>query len=317
MPDFPDSDHFLICEITSGVFALIAKPEGTAGSNAVIIDLGDRTLVVDSFQTLEAGDHLLAATRALTGRSAAVLVNTHWHGDHTGSNQLFAGANIVSTPRTVELISANTTTDLATLETEIEAYLEFGRNALEKAETKEERHRAEGLLRVVSARQRDLPRFRLTLPNMMLDGEMHVHSRERAALITTFGGGHTESDVFVRLPGEGVVVTGDLLWTEMHPRVDDGDPAAWARILDRIGSLGPSIVVPGHGDVAGRTHLDTLAGYLRSLENLVAAAVAEAWDDEAIAALPAPAGSEKWEGRARFVGSLRALAGRRRSGGES
>jgi len=316
MPSIPTSDHFLVCEIISGVFALIAKPEGTAVSNAVIIDLGDRTLVVESLQTPEAGADLLAATKALTGRSAAVLVNTHWHGDHTGSNQLFAGADIVSTPRTVELISANTAADLATLEAEIEGYLDWARKALDQSETDEERRRAERSLRVGSSLHQDLPRFRLTLPTVMLDGEMHLHSRERAAVIATFGGGHTESDVFVRLPGEGVVVTGDLLWTEMHPRADDGDPAAWARILDQIGSLGPSIAVPGHGDVAGRAHLDTLAGYLRELEDLVAAAVADALDDEAIAVLPVPAGSEKWEGHARFVGSVQALAGRRRSGGE-
>ena len=36
----------------------------------------------------------------LTGRSVFMLVNTHWHGDHTYGNQVFADVSIVATEST-------------------------------------------------------------------------------------------------------------------------------------------------------------------------------------------------------------------------
>ena len=131
--DLPASDHFTIHEVAPGVHALVVKPGGTAVGNSAVVDLGDRTLVVDTFETLEAADDLLAVTEALTGRRAALVVNTHWHDDHTNGNQLFAGAEIVATPRTVELIAANTPADLDSLAAEIEGYLHESRRGLAEA----------------------------------------------------------------------------------------------------------------------------------------------------------------------------------------
>jgi hypothetical protein len=75
MSHLPASDHFDIREIAPGVHALIAGRRGTAVSNSAVVDLGDCTLVFDAFQTLQAADDLLAVTRALTGRSAAVVAD--------------------------------------------------------------------------------------------------------------------------------------------------------------------------------------------------------------------------------------------------
>jgi glyoxylase-like metal-dependent hydrolase (beta-lactamase superfamily II) len=128
----------------------------------------------------------------------------------------------------------------------------------------------------------------------------------------TYGGGHTESDVFVHVPDAGVVAAGDLLWVEHHPRANDGNPGAWAKILGEISGLAPRAVVPGHGPTGGGADLDALAAYLDTLEAIVDEAVTTGLEDEALAAIPVPAGSESWQGAPRFAGSIEALVDRRR-----
>ncbi len=54
-----ESKHFTLKLLTNGVYACIHKPGGAAYSNAGIIDLGDRTLLVDTFDTLLAGRDLM------------------------------------------------------------------------------------------------------------------------------------------------------------------------------------------------------------------------------------------------------------------
>jgi glyoxylase-like metal-dependent hydrolase (beta-lactamase superfamily II) len=73
-------------------------------SNAVIVDLGDRTLVVDSFMTVEAAQALSDTAEELTGRRPHLLVTTHHHVDHVGGNPVFAEIPRFGTARMRELI---------------------------------------------------------------------------------------------------------------------------------------------------------------------------------------------------------------------
>jgi cyclase len=308
------SPHFDVHQVAPGVHALIASPGGTAVSNAAIIDLGDRTLVFDAFQTLQAADDLLVAARALTGRNAAVVVNSHWHSDHITGNQVFQEADILSTAATVELIAANNPADRDTLAREIEERLDAARQAVEAARDDESRARAQRALRIAGNLQAGLPRFHLTLPNKVIADRMVVPGEGRAVEILSYGGGHTQSDVFAHLPAEGIIVAGDLLFSGVHPVVQDGDPASWAAILERMGGLGASSSwVPGHGRLADASDAAALAGYLRALAAMVAQAATQGLDADAIAALPVPPGSEAWEGRFRFAPSVQALVERERA----
>ncbi len=76
------SKHFDLVPLVDGVVACIHKAGGAASSNAGIIDLGDRTLVVDAFNTIAAGRDLRATAETLFGRPVSTLVLTHFHDDH-------------------------------------------------------------------------------------------------------------------------------------------------------------------------------------------------------------------------------------------
>jgi glyoxylase-like metal-dependent hydrolase (beta-lactamase superfamily II) len=299
-----ESEHFTVREAGPGVYALLAGATGACVSNAAILDLGDKTIVFDTFMTLPAGDDLMAAVEALTGRTAFLAVNSHWHDDHTGGNQLFAGLPIVSTRRTAELIAHHGTFDPAAYAEEVDGYLAWAREREEQAGSDEERARARSARMGAEALVAGKGRFRLTLPDLFVEDRMVVGGSDREVEILTYGGGHTESDVFAYLPGERIAVMGDLLWVESHPRTNDGDAAAWAAILDRIGSLAIETLIPGHGDLGTPEHVATMADYMRHVDRVVSdTGIA----DDALAGLPPPPGTEVWAGGYRFADGISAL----------
>lgn len=67
-----------------------------AGGNIGVSEGSDGTLIIDS-QYPEMGAKISAALKALGSDGPKFLLNTHYHGDHTGSNARFgAGATIVA-----------------------------------------------------------------------------------------------------------------------------------------------------------------------------------------------------------------------------
>lgn len=102
---FKESKHFRLNYVAEGVFAAISVPGTGSVGNAAIIDLGDSTLVVDTFTTIQAAEDLQAAAIHLTGNPVSYVINTHWHSDHTSGNQVFTPkAQIISTSTTREIM---------------------------------------------------------------------------------------------------------------------------------------------------------------------------------------------------------------------
>ena len=300
------SEHFTVEETAPGVWTLLAGDTGACISNAAVIDLGDRTVVVDTFMTLAAGEDLVRVVHDLTGRSAFLAVNSHWHDDHTGGNQLLGSIPIVSTRRTVELMVEYGSTDPAEYAADIEEYLEWTKQREAEAVTDEDRRRARSARNTAEIVHADRHRFRLTLPTLFIDDRMTVRGSEREIDILTYGGGHTESDVFVSVPAERLIVGGDLIWVDRHPRTKDGDPGSWAQILDRMAGLSATRLVPGHGPVTDGAYLGELASYLQAVESTIAAA--SGLDEDEIVRIPVPAGSEDWLGPHNFFDGVATLS---------
>ena len=110
------------------------------------------------------------------------------------------------------------------------------------------------------------------LPTMAFDRTMKLYRRDREIHLLYLGRAHTEGDVFVYLPKEKVVITGDAVigWT---PFMGDGYPADWATTLDRLAELDFTHMIMGHGEVVGRDWLRTFRGYVHDMVEAVRAEV--------------------------------------------
>jgi cyclase len=76
-------------EVSPGIYMLTGAGDKTSGGNVSLL-VGEEYVVLidDSFTPL--GPVLLEKIEELAGRPADFIINTHAHGDHTGSNQLHA-----------------------------------------------------------------------------------------------------------------------------------------------------------------------------------------------------------------------------------
>jgi len=102
---------------------------------------------------------------------------------------------------------------------------------------------------------------------------MKLYRREREIHFLHLGRAHTAGDVFVYLPKEKVVITGDAVigWT---PFMGDGYPEDWAGTLDRLAQLDFTHIIMGHGDVADRGWLRVFRGYVGDMVSAVREEVA-------------------------------------------
>jgi glyoxylase-like metal-dependent hydrolase (beta-lactamase superfamily II) len=87
------------------------------------------------------------------------------------------------------------------------------------------------------------------------------------------GRGHTDHDIVITVPGTDVVFGGDLLENGAVPFYGDAYPIDWATTaagLARMVAPERGVVVPGHGDHAGRAFADAQAVSIASVATLAA-----------------------------------------------
>ena len=295
-------EHFTLDEITDGVFAAVATGTGAAISNAAIIDLGGKAVVIDAFQTATAASELREAVEEATGTSAYLLVNSHWHGDHVGGNQVFEDLPIVGTARMAELIAGDAPEDLDAWAAEIDGYLETFRARLE-SDDEAERSLAERRVAALQHIRQGIPGYRLTLPDLHIEGRLVVEAERRLELLVAPTVAHTESDIYAWIPDVKTVVAGDLVWNRLHPKTEHGDPRRWADTLDLIATMRPAQVVPGHGRTAEGGLVTEMARYLRGVADIVEEVRNGADPDR----VRIPQGSEDWGDDSRFRQGIRLL----------
>jgi cyclase len=95
--------------------------------------------------------------------------------------------------------------------------------------------------------------------------------------------GHTPGQIAVHVPSEGVVFTGDNIFSECKTWLMTSDVMQWLDALERIRALDFQTIVPGHGPIQPKSYLDTQRANLLDWVAAVAAAVAKGWSrDETV-----------------------------------
>ena len=291
----PNSKHFRLQQLVDGVYAALHIDGGAAISNAGIIDLGEHTLIFDTFLSPQAAEDLRIAAETLTGRPIDFVVDSHWHNDHIWGNQVFdANTDIISTEETRHLILATTdltaNEDLSGAGTNLEAQqAEF---AGEQDET--QRRQIASWIDYYQALVNLKPILKVRAPNLTFIQQLTFQGAKRTAELIDFAGGHTESDTVLFLPQEGIVFMGDLLFIDFHPYLGGGDPERLLQHLEAVSKFDPKHLVPGHGPVGTAESLAQMMEYTRTLDDLASKMIKDGKTENAIDTEEIPKSYSKW-----------------------
>src|SRR6266404_9123469 len=87
-------DNFQLVKVADGVYAAIAKPGGLASGNAGFVVGDEGVLIFDTFLTPAALEELIGEIQTLTKLPIKFAVNSHYHLDHTGGNQVLTARGV-------------------------------------------------------------------------------------------------------------------------------------------------------------------------------------------------------------------------------
>jgi cyclase len=283
------SAYFDLEPLADGVFAALSTDPRWATSNAGFVNLGDRTLVFDSFASPKAAEELRKAAEQETGHTVSWVINSHFHGDHVRGNQAFTPqAGVVASGPTRQRIAGSAERIERARKTWPQAILDLREQAAKESDSEKRR----SLQEQVEEMEDQLSVFatlQLTPPQLTFEQRLTFHGSRRSAIAITFAGGHTDSDSVLWLPQDRILFAGDLLFRGGHPWTGDGDLRCWVKILDQLQALEPSVIIPGHGPVATVGDLAFLRRYLTDIDDLLQNAILSGLSREEVEKLPVPA----------------------------
>jgi glyoxylase-like metal-dependent hydrolase (beta-lactamase superfamily II) len=227
----------------------------------VVLGRGE-ALVIDTRSTYGQAREIVADLRMLTSDPVTVVVDTHGHFDHVFGNAIFRPATIWGQDGCVAFMRRTGEARKATI----------------AAETPE--------------LAGELDEVVIDPPDQTFTTEATVEVGGREVALRYLGRGHTDHDIVVTVPGTDIVFAGDLLENGAVPFYGDAYPIDWATTAAGLALLvAPErgVVVPGHGDHAGRTFADAQAASIAAIATLSARVHAgEIGLDEALASHPFP-----------------------------
>ncbi len=247
-------------KVADGIYMLT----GSGGNLGLSVGEDGAYLIDDQYAPLSG--KILAAVKELTPEPVRFVINTHYHGDHTGGNENMgeAGALLVAHENVRRRMATGT-------------FMEAFNRQVEPAPA--------AALPVVTFR--DAVSF-------------HWNGEEIRAFFV--GPAHTDGDSIIHFVKADVFHMGDTLFNGMYPFIDvsaggriDGMIAAADRVLKVAGDK--TRLIAGHGPVATKADLQIYRDMLAQVRDRIATLKAEGKTDEQIvAAKPTADLDEKWGG---------------------
>ncbi len=196
------------------------------GGNVGILRTSEGAVIVDTMTFRMQGERIRELAEELGGGPVQVVLNTHWHQDHTHGNPAFAaGTKIVSTERTLEHLRNRDA-----------AYWTGAAAGTLPNETFTDEHEIKLGGKTIRA---------MHLGRGHTDGDMVVLFVEDRVL-------HTGDLFFNRLYPNVDLASG-------------GSVKEWGDTLDRVLALDFDKVIPGHGSVSDRAGLVAFQRFIRQL----------------------------------------------------
>ena len=215
---------------------------GRGGNLALLTGQDGAVLVDDQFDYMT--DRIIAAVAELNDTPVNLVINTHWHWDHSGGNENMAktGAAVVA--------HENTRTRMA--HDQYVAILDWEQPASPDA----------------------------ALPVMTFNDRFTLYRNGETVSVYHFPNAHTDTDAIIRFETANVVHTGDIYVSGFYPFIDvstggtlDGLIAAREFIADLSDEA--TQIVPGHGPLSNKTEVLDSITMLKAVRSRVSMAIAD------------------------------------------
>jgi cyclase len=190
--------------------------QGAGGNIGVSVGADGILIVDDQFAPL--ADKIKAALKTLGDGKLKFILNTHWHGDHTGGNVVFG-------PDAPIIAQTNVRKRLAT-----EQKSQFFKNTT-PASPKE------------------------ALPVITFDESLSVHFNGEEIRVIHYPQGHTDGDSVIFFTGSNVVHMGDDFFAGGFPFVDLDSGGSVEGLIKNVAEIIPKLppgvkLIPGHGPLS-------------------------------------------------------------------
>ena len=228
--------------------------KGQGGNIGLSIGEDGAFLIDDQFAPLT--EKILAAVGELTDEPVRFVVNTHWHGDHTGGNENLGktGAILVAHENVRQRLST-------------EQFIQFFDRKVE-------------------------PSPEEALPVITFADSLTFHWNDDVLRIVHVGPAHTDGDSFIHFRNANVVHTGDLYFARGYPFIDTSSGGSLAGVIDAADRILAVVndrtsIIPGHGPLSNARELRAYRDMLKTAHDRVRKLVDEGRSrDEVIAARP-------------------------------
>ena len=232
-----DNDYSKVQITVTKVAGTVYMLQGAGGN--ICASVGEDGIVVVDDQYAPLAEKIQAALKGVTDKPVRFIINTHYHGDHTGGNEYFQKQAPIIAQDNVRkrLAEGGTAGNLGSM----------------KVEAK--------------------PQPKGALPIITFDHDVTVHLNGEDIRALHFPSGHTDGDSIIFFPQSNVVHMGDDFVRYGFPFVDLGGGGSvkgmTAAIEEIIPKLPPDVkVIPGHGDIS---NLEDVRVYVTMLKETWAA----------------------------------------------
>jgi len=227
--------------------------QGQGGNVVASVGFDGVLLVDDDYPQL--ADAYAEAIAKLTNAPLApsFVLNTHWHGDHTGNNEFWGMKGAIIVAHSNVRARMSTPQEIAALGMKVE------------------------------------PSPSIALPMVTYADSIALHFNGGDIEVQHYPAGHTDGDSVVYYVNDNVVHMGDLYFKDAFPFVDlssggsvGGYIANVESVLARVDE--GTLIVPGHGSLANRADLERYLAMLKATRNAVQASLDKGMDADAIVA---------------------------------
>lgn len=248
-----------LTKISDNVYSYVgqkdASPAQSFAANAGIVIGRDGILVIDTLISAREAERFLADIRKVSDKPIRYVVNTHTHLDHAFGNCVFAklGATVISHDadrRMLEKVGETTLKNIAN----------FG------------------------LKPEDMAGTEIVIPTLTFSERLTIDLGGEIVELIRVAPSHTEGSVIVHLPARKLLFSGDILFTDFHPYMADGDISGWTKSLDAILAMDLERIIPGHGPLSTTKDLREMKEYLLLFDAKARELAADSQDADVVTA---------------------------------